>query len=218
MDNVKKLRTKLGPNRPKLGSKWGFPAIFLIFLKEERSDEIDISYQLILYIISFPYNPTVPFFRHRIVKWPWIEFKIRAMLFKKSWNLFYSNVVVRLVKLDSFVSFVNGEEFTVFLIFSCFFLPRNSINAPKKFFQVYVSIQQRIQQDFDTMDVVTCDTKARDFIYKRYPQKYLDKSLFSFCIWFTDIDRKLSIHLQLISGKFSVNNDIPTTQSFDYFC
>ena len=54
--------------------------------------------------------------RNRIVEWPWIEFKMRPMLFKKSWNLFYSNVVGRpaklawLIKSYSFVLHFLGER------------------------------------------------------------------------------------------------------------
>ena len=48
-------------------------------------------------------NPTAFFRRHRLVEWPWIKFKIRPMLFKKSWNLFYCNVVGRPFKLACFL-------------------------------------------------------------------------------------------------------------------
>ena len=42
-----------------------------------------------LHIISSTYNQNASFFRHRTVQWPWVEFKMRPMLFKKSWNNFY---------------------------------------------------------------------------------------------------------------------------------
>ena len=54
---------------------------------------------LSLHRISFIYNPTASFLRHRIVEWPWIKLKMRPMPFKKSWNLFCSNVIKHLVKL-----------------------------------------------------------------------------------------------------------------------
>ena len=41
-----------------------------------------------LHTISFTYNQTASFFRHRIVQWPWVEFKMSLMLSKKSWNIF----------------------------------------------------------------------------------------------------------------------------------
>ena len=56
-----------------------------------------------LHRISFTYNPTTSFFGHRIVEWTWIEFRMRPMSFKKSWNLFYSNAVERAVKLACFL-------------------------------------------------------------------------------------------------------------------
>ena len=46
-----------------------------------------------LHGISFTYNPTASFFRNRIVEWIEIVFKMRPTLFKKSWNLFYSDVI-----------------------------------------------------------------------------------------------------------------------------
>ena len=64
-----------------------------------------------LYRISFTYNPTASFSRHRIVEWPWIEFKMRTMLFKISWNLSQSNVAAHPVKLACFNS-INGFEKT----------------------------------------------------------------------------------------------------------
>ena len=38
---------------------------------------------------------------HRIVEEPWIEFKLRPIIFKKSYDLFYSNNVGRPVRLAS---------------------------------------------------------------------------------------------------------------------
>ena len=56
-----------------------------------------------LHRIFFTYNPTASFFRHKIVKWPCIEFKMRPMLFKKSWNLSCSNVVKHPVNAACFI-------------------------------------------------------------------------------------------------------------------
>ena len=59
-----------------------------------------------LHRISFTYNPTASFFMYRIVEWPWIEFRMRPMLFKKSsWNLFYSDAVGLPVKLAYYLLF-----------------------------------------------------------------------------------------------------------------
>ena len=54
-------------------------------------------------------SPITPLL-NRIVEWPWIKLKMSPMLFKKSWNLFYSNVIKHLVKLvvNSIVFFLSN--------------------------------------------------------------------------------------------------------------
>ena len=72
---------------------------FSFWLYIKRKDLIILIRISWLYRISFTYNPTASFFRHKIVEWPWIQFKMRPMLFKKSCNLFYAYVFLRSVKL-----------------------------------------------------------------------------------------------------------------------
>ena len=72
---------------------------FSFWLYKKRKDLIILIRISGLYRISFTYNPTASFFRHKIVEWPWIQFKMRPMLFKKSCNLFYAYVFLRSVKL-----------------------------------------------------------------------------------------------------------------------
>ena len=88
----KKLWPILRPNKPKWGPKLGFPgfSFFSLLLYFHIS---------CLHGVSFTSNPSASFFRHGIVEWLWIEFKVRPMLFKKSWNFFYSNIVRHPVKL-----------------------------------------------------------------------------------------------------------------------
>ena len=92
--------SKLAPNRLKSGSKWDFLAFSSYFIKRGKI-LWNLYFRSVDYII-FTYNSTASFFRHWIVECPWIEFKRRPMLFKKSWNLFYSNVVGLPVKLNCF--------------------------------------------------------------------------------------------------------------------
>ena len=92
---------------PKSGPKGGFAAFsFLLYLKMKDLNEL-IFHISWLYRISFTYNPTASFFRHRIVEWPWIEFKMRPMLFRISWNFSQSDVAENPVKLACFNS-ING--------------------------------------------------------------------------------------------------------------
>ena len=95
----KKKCPKLEPKKPKSGPKWGFSAFsFLLYVK--RKDLIKLIFHVSwLHRISFIYNPTASFLRHRITEWPWIKLKMRPMPFKKSWNLFCSDVIEHLVKL-----------------------------------------------------------------------------------------------------------------------
>ena len=74
---------------------------FLLLLKKKCLIKL-IFHISWLHKIYLTYNPTALFFRHKIVEWPKIEFKMRPMLFKKSWNLSYSNVVGPPVKLPCF--------------------------------------------------------------------------------------------------------------------
>ena len=100
----KKLWFKLGPNRPKSKSKWVSSIFFLTLSKEERGNLIKLIFQITwLHRISFTYKSTASFFRYRTVEWPWIKFKTRPTLFKKSWNLFYSNVARHPDKLAYFI-------------------------------------------------------------------------------------------------------------------
>ena len=114
------LWPKLEHNKPKTGPKWGFPA-FSFLLYQKRKDLIKLIFyhsfrhrsdyrnSMFLWLHKY-FSPITPvpcitlasFFRHRIVEWPSIEFKMYPMLLKKSWNLFYSNVVRRPFKLACF--------------------------------------------------------------------------------------------------------------------
>ena len=95
--------SKIRSNRPKLGPNEVLPAFSVLLLYQKRKDFIKLIFHFNwLHRISFIYNHTNSFFRYKIVKWPWIEFKMRPMLFKESWNLFYSNVVECPVKLACF--------------------------------------------------------------------------------------------------------------------
>ena len=82
---------KLGPNRSGSGQNEVSQNFLSYFIKRGK---ISLNWYFISidYRIFFTYNPTASFIRHRIVEWPEIEFKMRPMLFKKCWNLFYSNV------------------------------------------------------------------------------------------------------------------------------
>ena len=76
------------------------------------------------YFISVDYTVyntqiTTASFRHGRVEWPQIEVKMRPMLFKKSWNLFYSNGIVRPVKLAWFTQNQLQVVYSYFLV--CFF-------------------------------------------------------------------------------------------------
>ena len=76
-----------------------FSGIFFLALSNKRKDLIKLIFHISwLQGISFIYNPTASFFRY-IVEWPWIEFKMRPMLFMNSWYFFNSKVVGRPVKL-----------------------------------------------------------------------------------------------------------------------
>ena len=85
--------------RPKSGTKSGFPAFSLLLFKK-RENLIKLIFHIgWLHRIFFIYNATASFFRDRIVKWPWIGFKMRSILFKKFSIFFYFNVVWCPVKL-----------------------------------------------------------------------------------------------------------------------
>ena len=94
---LKRPKKIYGLNQSLTGANWGQIEVLQHFLSFFLIKFIfNISW---IHRIYFTCNPTASFFRHRVVEWSWIEFKMRPMLFKKSWNLFYSNVIERSVKL-----------------------------------------------------------------------------------------------------------------------
>ena len=90
------------PNQSLTDPNWGRNEVFQHFLSLFIKRVKVLFHISWLHRISFTYNPTASFFRHRIVKWPWIKWKMRPMLFKKSWSLFYPNVARHPVKLACF--------------------------------------------------------------------------------------------------------------------
>ena len=81
------VTTSIGKTKKKkkLVPKWSFPA-FSYFIKRGK-------------ILLNWYFISVDSIEFISVKWPWIKFKMRPVLFKKSWNIFYSNVVKHPVRL-----------------------------------------------------------------------------------------------------------------------
>ena len=74
-----------------------------VFEISKRKDIMKLIFHIsLLSRISFTYKPTASFFSHRIVESPRIVFKMRSILCKKFWNLFYSNVLGYPLKLDCF--------------------------------------------------------------------------------------------------------------------
>ena len=115
----KKLCPKLGPSRLKLQPKWCFAAFcFLLYYKRKNLIKLIFfiihsrmfqTTEILCSVFGLMMNSTASFFRHRLVEWLWIKFRIRPMLFRKSWNLFYCNVVGRLVELI-FLSFCSYRK------------------------------------------------------------------------------------------------------------
>ena len=81
------VTTSIGKTKKKkkLVPKWSFPA-FSYFIKRGK-------------ILLNWYFISVDSIEFISVEWPWIKFKMRPVLFKKSWNIFYSNVVKHPVRL-----------------------------------------------------------------------------------------------------------------------
>ena len=81
------VTTSIGKTKKKkkLVPKWSFLA-FSYFIKRGK-------------ILLNWYFISVDSIEFISVEWPWIKFKMRPVLFKKSWNIFYSNVVKHPVRL-----------------------------------------------------------------------------------------------------------------------
>ena len=74
-----------------------------VFEISKRKDIIKLIFHIsLLSRLSFIYKATASFFNHRIVESPRIVLKMRSILCKKSWNLFYSNVLGHPLKLACF--------------------------------------------------------------------------------------------------------------------